>query len=155
MEYQHDFKPPNQSEFEEIPEGWHDFNVFVAYDKDLEGQPLVTSQGVPYLKLKCEPEGINAHVTHALFLEAGNARKLDAFLWATGLGVEGESVDWRPANFEHLKFSGKVVMATANGANFPKIVRVCPIGHNDAKEPEIKSAGVFEINKPTATDLPF
>ena len=127
MSYEHHYTPPQDQERDELPLGWHNFEVVAAFNTSLTGEPLETVEGVPFVKLRCLPDGFNAPVTYSLFLEAKNARKLDAFLWATGLGDHGEPVDWKPQTLEGLKFSGKVAKNSYQGATFDKIVRLQPV----------------------------
>lgn len=130
MTYEHHFTPPDaESPRADLPTGWHNFKVVAAYDEN-HGQKLVTTEGVPYLKLKCSPDGFDVLVTYSLFIEAKNARKLDAFLWATGIGEDGEPVNWNPGTFEHATFSGKVAKFTHPDGNFDKIVRLRPVNES-------------------------
>lgn len=141
MPYLHQFTPPSETSAELVPTGLHDFRVVAAYDTDPDGITLETSEGVRFLKLKCAPENAPGQVTHSLFLEERNARKLNAFLWATGIGKEGQAVDWTPEAFVGATFSGSVVHNSANGRTFAKIVRVQPKkGTTDAQEIPAESA---------------
>ncbi len=137
MPYQHTYTPPAAIDYQLLTPGWHEFEIVGCYDTDQEGKALFTSEGVPMLRFITKEQRTGQVVKYTLFLEAKNAPKLDAFLWAIGMGQEGAAVEWEPDSFFKKRFQGSVANHTANGSTFNKITRLKPVTETEPTRGEI------------------
>ena len=156
MSYIHTYTPPTSTVYQLLTPGWHEFEIVGCYNKDQDGKALLTSEGVRFLRFITKEQRTGQVVKYTLFLEAKNAPKLDAFLWAIGMGQEGGSVVWDPDSFFKKRFQGSVVNHTANGSTFNKITRLKPVTETEPTRgeiaPEDQAPETAAENKP---ELPF
>ena len=113
--------------YEIVEPGWYNFTIESRADLHPDGEQLLTSGGVPYLKLRCRDKKSGVTLIHCLFLDPEKPGKVFYFLTAIGHEVEGE-VTFSPEIFEGKSFRGKVEVA--DGRN--RIVLVNPVTSEQA-----------------------
>tara|TARA_R110000824_G_scaffold180061_9_gene360482 strand:+ start:1607 stop:2086 length:480 start_codon:yes stop_codon:yes gene_type:complete len=146
MTFKHTFSSPSVEEkaAELLPPDWYDFEIVDAFEKDQAGEPLVTKQGDPFLKLRALETGSGTILYHYLFFSESGAARIDALLHATGASAkEGEELTLQGSDFVGKSFRGKVEITHRNGKQYNSIARV--------RKPEASQA--VEEDPPTLDSL--
>lgn len=106
--------------------GWYTFEVINAYDRDIDGEPLVSRNEIPFFKLVCQESIKKVVVFHFLFLDPEQASRLSVFLSAIGYDFEdGQEVNLEASTFVSHVFRGRVENAPGkDGVVRNKISRV-------------------------------
>ena len=139
MSYKHTFKPPSKEEksAELLKPDWYNFEIVDAFEKNQEGEPLLTKDGDPFLKLRALETDSGTILYHYLFFSEGGAARIDALLHATGASAsEGEELTLQGSDFVGKSFRGKVEITTRNGKNYNSISRVRKPEETQAAEEE-------------------
>jgi hypothetical protein len=139
MSYVHKYTPPQSKEkpTELLESGWYDFEVIDSYETNQDGEPLVTKDGDPFVKIRALEAGSGIILYHHLFFSEGGAARLNAFLHATGAQAEeGEELVISANDFVGKFFRGKVEITTRNGREYNQIgyVRPCEAVQPAAEE---------------------
>ena len=140
MSIQFKYEPPEDKGETAKPilkAGWYDFEVLDAYETSREGVKLVTKDGDPYIQLKAEERASGTWIYHSLFFSEMGAKKVNAYLHATGTTLKaGEETFLDASQFVGNQFRGKVEITSHNGKQYNKITRVTPIkGEQEQTEP--------------------
>jgi len=130
---------------------WYNFHVLDAYETSRDGAKLVTKDGDPYIQLKAEEGGTGTWIYHSLFFSEMGAKKVNAYLHATGTTLKaGEETFLDASQFVGNQFRGKVEITSYNGKQYNKITRVTPIkGEQEQTEP----METIQPSKPVDPDL--
>ena len=145
FQFNEDDKPQGESkEYELLEPGWYDFEIVACYSTDPDGNDLVASNGVPYLKMKCVEQESSIVLHHALFLDEEQSRKVYYFLVATDNEPKGGEIDIVPDMFVGKKFRGKTDIKKGRNA----IIRANPKPHEQPEKFEPK-----EYDEPVDPDL--
>ena len=153
----HNFKfnhdDEQRREYEILEPGWYDFKINASYDKDQDGNALVTKNArTPYLKFKCEELDSGVILGHCLFLDEDQSKKVYFFLVATGNEPNGDEITIAPEMFVDKEFRGKVEVK--NGRN--QITRANPKPDEQEKtEPFVPKQIEKEVDPDLEEDVPF
>ena len=91
-----------------VPE-WYNFTIIEAYEKNKEGEDLVTRTGTPYQKLVCQEQESETTLFHVIFLDPESPWKVMHLLKATGITyADGEDVNIFAQMWVGKRFRAKI-----------------------------------------------
>lgn len=131
---------------------WYNFTIIEAYEKNKEGEDLVTRTGTPYQKLVCQEQESETTLFHVIFLDPESPWKVMHLLKATGITYEeGEDVNIFANMWVGKRFRAKIEVE--EGRNKIKFVEPIPSSEIENFLPEEKPEEPKKEEPPTDPDL--
>ena len=125
-----------------LPE-WYSFTIIEAYEKNKDGENLVTRTGTPYQKLVCQEQESKTAIYHVIFLDPEKPFKVMHLLKATGITyADGEDVDIFANMWIGKRFRGKIEVD--DGRNKIKFVEPIPSSAIESFLPEVDPLGASQ-----------
>ena len=146
------FPPRGGNSRELLSPDWYNFTIIEAYEKNKEGEDLVTRTGIPYQKLVCQEHESETTLFHVIFLDPESPWKVMHLLRATGITYEeGEDVNIFANMWGGKRFRAKIEVE--EGRNKIKFVEPIPSSAIENFLPEEKAEEPKKPDPPRDPDL--
>lgn len=137
------FPPRGGNSRELLSPDWYNFTIIEAYEKNKEGEDLITRTGIPYQKLVCQEQESETTLFHVIFLDPESPWKVMHLLKATGITYEdGEDVNIFANMWVGKRFRAKIEVV--EGRNKIKFVEPIPSSEIENFLPEADPLGASQ-----------
>lgn len=139
MRFKFNEQPSGDKPFEVLKPGFYTFNILETYMENKDGQKYITSEGVEFIRVVCFEKESGLRLSHFVFLDAEQSKKVYYFLTAIGLEPTSHEVEINPTEWVGRLFRGKVDINKED----KNVIRACfpipgeqPETHKPKPEPE-------------------
>ena len=155
MKFKFNEQPTGEQEhYEVLQPGFYTFHILDTYTENKEGKKYITGEGVEFIRVVCVEKESGLRLSHFVFLDSGQSKKVYYFLTAIGLEPKAEEVEIVPEDWVGRLFRGKVDINKED----KNVIRACypipgkqPETKEPKPEPESESRGVDLFDE----DVPF